>query len=192
MKGDEGGFVKRSMSILPIKRRTVLECRYPEKLSLPQHITTKHEMELHEELAKRKEENGSNTEASGGMTGTLALEERQASQAAEFSSDLTMDEITAYLSEFEEKCPPGGGDSVVIYTTSLRGIWKTFEDCRSVKFLLDSFKVVYFERDVSMDLELREEMWTVLGTESSLRGFSSEEDISEGPTRWSTYTSKAS
>jgi glutaredoxin domain-containing cysteine-rich protein 1 len=27
---------------------------------------------------------------------------------------------------FEEKCPPGGTDSVILYTTTLRGIRKTF------------------------------------------------------------------
>nr|GMD39659.1 uncharacterized protein At5g39865 [Ipomoea batatas]GMD47820.1 uncharacterized protein At5g39865 [Ipomoea batatas]GME11908.1 uncharacterized protein At5g39865 [Ipomoea batatas] len=65
--------------------------------------------------------------------------------------------------EFEEKCPPGGQESVVLYTTSLRGINKTFEDCKRIRFLLDSFKVVYQERDVSMHLEYREELWNILG-----------------------------
>lgn len=67
------------------------------------------------------------------------------------------------LLEFEEKCPPGGRESVVLYTTSLRGINKTFEDCKRIRFLLDSFKVVYHERDVSMHLEYREELWNILG-----------------------------
>ncbi|KAL4341390.1 hypothetical protein GQ457_08G017240 [Hibiscus cannabinus] len=67
------------------------------------------------------------------------------------------------LSDFEEKCPPGGEDSVVFYTTSLRGIRKTFEDCRDIRFLLESFKILVQERDVSMDMEFREELWTILG-----------------------------
>ncbi|KAK4757986.1 hypothetical protein SAY87_019287 [Trapa incisa] len=67
------------------------------------------------------------------------------------------------LLEFEEKCPPGGRDSVIFYTTSLRGIRKTFEDCSKVRFLLESFKVVYLERDISMHSEFKEEMWGVLG-----------------------------
>lgn len=67
------------------------------------------------------------------------------------------------LTDFEEKCPPGGEDSVIFYTTSLRGIRKTFEDCSSIRFLLDSFKVLVHERDVSMDMEFREELWRIMG-----------------------------
>ncbi|KAF4354061.1 hypothetical protein F8388_002461 [Cannabis sativa] len=66
------------------------------------------------------------------------------------------------LEEFEEKCPPGGSDSVILYTTTLRGIRKTFEGCSSIRFLLESFRVLYFERDVSMHLEFREELRMML------------------------------
>uniref|UniRef100_A0A7N0TMZ2 Glutaredoxin domain-containing protein n=1 Tax=Kalanchoe fedtschenkoi TaxID=63787 RepID=A0A7N0TMZ2_KALFE len=65
------------------------------------------------------------------------------------------------LEEFELKCPPGGSDSIILYTTSLRGIRKTFEDCQSIRFLLETFKVQFFERDVSMHSEYRAEMWQV-------------------------------
>ncbi|KAG9445264.1 hypothetical protein H6P81_016604 [Aristolochia fimbriata] len=67
------------------------------------------------------------------------------------------------LSEFEERCPPGGIHSVILYTTTIRGIRKTFEDCNSIKFLLGSLKVLYHERDVSMHLEFREELWRIMG-----------------------------
>ncbi|XAR64795.1 hypothetical protein NMG60_11008633 [Bertholletia excelsa] len=67
------------------------------------------------------------------------------------------------LSDFEDKCPPGGNEAVILYTTSLRGIRKTFEDCRNIRFLLESFQLVYQERDVSMHLEFREELWRILG-----------------------------
>ncbi|XP_010451987.1 PREDICTED: glutaredoxin domain-containing cysteine-rich protein 1-like [Camelina sativa] len=60
--------------------------------------------------------------------------------------------------EFDERCPPGGEESVVFYTTTLRGIRKTFDDCDMIRFLLDSFKVKYYERDVSMHREYREEL----------------------------------
>lgn len=63
---------------------------------------------------------------------------------------------------FPEMCPPGGSDSVILYTTSLRGIRKTFEDCNSIRFLLESFRVLFFERDVSMHMEFKEELWRVL------------------------------
>ncbi|KAJ0234960.1 Glutaredoxin family protein [Hirschfeldia incana] len=62
------------------------------------------------------------------------------------------------LSGFEERCPPGGEESVVFYTTTLRGIRKTFDDCNMIRFLLDSFKVKYYERDVSMHVRYREEL----------------------------------
>ncbi|GLT90155.1 hypothetical protein SLE2022_081010 [Rubroshorea leprosula] len=67
------------------------------------------------------------------------------------------------LTDFEGKCPPGGEESVVFYTTSLRGIRKTFEDCRAIRFLLNSFKVVIHERDVSMHMEFRDELWRIMG-----------------------------
>ncbi|CAA7026810.1 unnamed protein product [Microthlaspi erraticum] len=67
------------------------------------------------------------------------------------------------LLEFEENCPPGGEDSVIFYTTGLRGVRKTFEACRRVRFLLENHRVMYRERDVSMDSEYREEMWRLLG-----------------------------
>ena len=40
---------------------------------------------------------------------------------------------------------------------------KTFEDCNSVRFLLRSLKLLFLERDVSMHMEFREELWRVLG-----------------------------
>ncbi|CAA0822582.1 Glutaredoxin family protein [Striga hermonthica] len=68
------------------------------------------------------------------------------------------------LIKFKEyKCPPGGKDKLVLYTTSLRGIRKTFEDCNAVRFLLESLRVAYSERDVSMHLEYRNELWGVMG-----------------------------
>lgn len=67
------------------------------------------------------------------------------------------------LVEFEEKCPPGGENKVILYSTGLRGIRKTFEDCASIRFLLQTFRVSYFERDVSMHLEFKEELWRILG-----------------------------
>lgn len=66
------------------------------------------------------------------------------------------------LLDFEQRCPPGGSESIVFYSTSLRGIRKTFEECNGIRFLLESFKVLFFERDVSMHLKFREELWEVL------------------------------
>ncbi|CAJ1937229.1 unnamed protein product [Sphenostylis stenocarpa] len=54
------------------------------------------------------------------------------------------------LSAFPEKCPPGGSDTVVVYTTSLGGVRKTFEDCNRVRDVLEAHRVVFDERDVSL------------------------------------------
>lgn len=78
--------------------------------------------------------------------------------------DDVMDGVEQHLSlcDFEEKCPPGGSNSVILYTTSLRGIRKTFEDCSTIRFLLESFRISYLERDVSMHMEFREELWRIM------------------------------
>ncbi|CAM8961969.1 unnamed protein product [Rhodiola kirilowii] len=75
------------------------------------------------------------------------------------------DEDDDPLTKFEVKCPPGGSDTIILYTTTLHTIRKTFEDCQSIRFLLQTFKVEYFERDVSMHAEYRGEMCRVLGDE---------------------------
>ncbi|KAL2549130.1 Glutaredoxin family protein [Forsythia ovata] len=67
------------------------------------------------------------------------------------------------LLEFEDKCPPGGTDSVILYTTGLRGIRKTFEDCHRIRSLLENLRILFCERDVSMHKEFKEELWRILG-----------------------------
>ncbi|KAI3458788.1 hypothetical protein Pfo_015451 [Paulownia fortunei] len=74
-----------------------------------------------------------------------------------------IEQITDPIIEFEEKCPPGGSDSVVLYTTGLRGIRKTFEDCQKIRSLLENLRVMFFERDISMHSEFKEELWRILG-----------------------------
>ncbi|OVA04722.1 Glutaredoxin [Macleaya cordata] len=62
------------------------------------------------------------------------------------------------LDQFEIKCPPGGENRVVIYTTTLRGVRKTFEACNAVRSAIEGFGMVMSERDVSMDRGFREEL----------------------------------
>ncbi|KAL3613129.1 hypothetical protein CASFOL_043022 [Castilleja foliolosa] len=71
--------------------------------------------------------------------------------------DPSLEKPITSISNFGEK------DVIVLYTTSLRGIRKTFVDCNTVRFLLESFRVLYSERDVSMHMEYRDELWGVLG-----------------------------
>ncbi|KAF8364649.1 hypothetical protein HHK36_033378 [Tetracentron sinense] len=67
------------------------------------------------------------------------------------------------LESFEKKCPQGGENAVIIYTTTLRGIRKTFEDCNSVRSVIQSHNVHMFERDISMDSGFREELRMLMG-----------------------------
>lgn len=67
------------------------------------------------------------------------------------------------LGEFPEKCPPGGEEAVVVYTTSLGGVRKTFEDCNKVKEVLEGERVVYDERDVSFHGEFLKELKELVG-----------------------------
>ncbi|KAI3799592.1 hypothetical protein L1987_34891 [Smallanthus sonchifolius] len=76
---------------------------------------------------------------------------------------LKLEESDDPLLVFEKICPPGGSDSVILYTTGLRSVRKTFEDCSSIRFLLESFRVLYHERDLSMHLDFRDELWRILG-----------------------------
>ncbi|KAF9599102.1 hypothetical protein IFM89_035381 [Coptis chinensis] len=62
------------------------------------------------------------------------------------------------LDDFEKKCPPGGENKVVIYTTTLRGVRKTFEACNAVRAATEGMGVVVNERDVSMHYGYREEL----------------------------------
>ncbi|KAL5215742.1 hypothetical protein ABZP36_007143 [Zizania latifolia] len=63
----------------------------------------------------------------------------------------------------EGKCPPGGADAVVLYTTTLRGIRRTFEECNVVRAAIEAHDVKVIERDVSMDSGYREELRLLLG-----------------------------
>ncbi|KAL1546106.1 hypothetical protein AAHA92_22754 [Salvia divinorum] len=79
------------------------------------------------------------------------------------SKSRRIDQTPDPLAEFKERCPPGGGESVVLYTTGLRAIRETFEDCHKTRSLLENLRIVFFERDVSMHSEYKEEMWRILG-----------------------------
>ncbi|MQL91883.1 hypothetical protein Taro_024509 [Colocasia esculenta] len=52
---------------------------------------------------------------------------------------------------------------VVLYSTSLRGVRRTYEDCCAVRNILRGFRVAVDERDVSMDALLRRELQSRLG-----------------------------
>lgn len=64
------------------------------------------------------------------------------------------------LRDYPEKCPPGGSDAVVLYTTSLGGVRRTYEDSNRVRAILETHQVMFDERDVALHggflAELRE------------------------------------
>lgn len=62
------------------------------------------------------------------------------------------------LEKFERRCPPGGEQRVVLYFTSLRGIRKTFENCRRMKHTLEALRFKVDERDVAMHADFRREL----------------------------------
>ncbi|XP_052174798.1 uncharacterized protein At3g28850-like [Diospyros lotus] len=68
------------------------------------------------------------------------------------------------LEVFDKNCPPGGENAAVIYTTTLRGIRKTFEDCNRVRSIVESHCIRVLERDVSMDSGFKEELRGLMGT----------------------------
>ncbi|XP_021908701.1 uncharacterized protein At3g28850 [Carica papaya] len=67
------------------------------------------------------------------------------------------------LQSFEKICPPRGENAVVIYTTTLRGIRKTFEDCNTVRSIIGSHNVQMLERDISMDSGFKEDLRALMG-----------------------------
>ncbi|XP_004503597.1 uncharacterized protein [Cicer arietinum] len=72
------------------------------------------------------------------------------------------------LSNYPEKCPPGGNDAVVIYTTSLGGVRKTFDDCNRARDLLENQRVIFDERDVALHGEFLKEVKELLLTEEEI------------------------
>ncbi|GAB4833378.1 hypothetical protein Ancab_031621 [Ancistrocladus abbreviatus] len=80
------------------------------------------------------------------------------------SSRKPQDSDSILESTFELKCPPGGENAVVIYTTTLRGIRKTFEDCNTARSIIESHQIHMLERDVAMHSGFKEELRKLTGT----------------------------
>lgn len=67
-------------------------------------------------------------------------------------------ELNSFLEGFEMLCPPNGENRVVLYTTTLRGVRKTFEDCTAVRSAIQGLGILVCERDISMDRGFRDEL----------------------------------
>ncbi|KAI3687416.1 hypothetical protein L1987_81112 [Smallanthus sonchifolius] len=72
------------------------------------------------------------------------------------------------LDEFENLCPPKGENKVVMYTTTLRGVRRTFEACNTVRTVLEGYGVFVCERDISMDSGFREELRELMKGKDSI------------------------
>ncbi|KAM7263481.1 hypothetical protein ACFE04_001164 [Oxalis oulophora] len=62
---------------------------------------------------------------------------------------------------------PGTEDRIVVYTTSLRGVRRTFEDCYAVRMIFKGFRLWVDERDISMDSAYKKELQMVLGEKNA-------------------------
>lgn len=89
----------------------------------------------------------------------VSVSSTRASQKARNSHD-----SDALLESYKKKCPPGGENAVVIYTTTLRGIRKTFEDCNLARSIIESQNVQMFERDISMHSAFKEELRVLMSS----------------------------
>lgn len=163
MKGIRARILKRFKSLQPFHssidhNSTYDHIQTPEKFSFQNHQNCKEECKTREEELDHAPDETEDL--------FQECDEEVYNENFNMAISLPIKELIGdyqHLSSFEQKSLPGGRNSVVLYTTSLRGIRKTFEDCESIKFLLDSFHIIYHERDVSMDLEFREGLWEILG-----------------------------
>ncbi|KAK9910425.1 hypothetical protein M0R45_034387 [Rubus argutus] len=57
------------------------------------------------------------------------------------------------LDEFESICPPGGGDKIVLYTTTIGAVRSTFEACNEVRAAIEKLGFVVCERDLAWEHE---------------------------------------
>ncbi|KAJ4765561.1 Glutaredoxin family protein [Rhynchospora pubera] len=75
------------------------------------------------------------------------------------------------LEGYPEKRPPGkSGEGIVLYTTTLRGVRRTFEDCERARQAIEAYAteagLVPEERDVSLHAEYLKEMKELAGEEA--------------------------
>ncbi|KAI3990260.1 hypothetical protein MKX01_037599 [Papaver californicum] len=98
----------------------------------------------------------------------VLLNKENSNPNRQFQRDSTCEKYY-HVDEFEKKCPVNGENRVVIYTTTLRGVRKTFEDCNSVRAVFEGLGIVFNERDISMDRGFREELKELLKGSSNIK-----------------------
>ncbi|KAH6830546.1 hypothetical protein C2S53_010464 [Perilla frutescens var. hirtella] len=97
----------------------------------------------------------------------VASLERQVSEEEEEIKRMVSsrdEEALTFVESYKKKCPPGGENAVVMYTTTLRGIRKTFEECNVARSIMESQNVEVVERDISMHSAFKEELRVLMGS----------------------------
>ncbi|KAE8711542.1 putative LRR receptor-like serine/threonine-protein kinase [Hibiscus syriacus] len=88
---------------------------------------------------------------------------------------------------------PGADKRIVVYSTSLLVVRSTFEDCKTVRSILQGFRVSIDERDLSMDSSFLKELRGILGqSKLSLPRVSSEGDTWAAQRRSNSCTRRGS
>ncbi|XP_023760689.1 receptor-like protein kinase HERK 1 [Lactuca sativa] len=82
--------------------------------------------------------------------------------------NIILKELHNPLLDFQKVCPPGGSDSLILYTTRDNTNQQSFKDCLRIRFLLKDFNILYQERDVSIHWDYKEELWRMLGRQVAL------------------------
>ncbi|KAI3682500.1 hypothetical protein L1987_82527 [Smallanthus sonchifolius] len=100
---------------------------------------------------------------------TRAFSPRSKQEPAEASSELSKlagSEKPVKLGKLEKYEPritiPGSEKRVVVYMTSLRAVRSTFEACRTVRSILQGFRVPVDERDLLMDASFFDEIRKIM------------------------------
>ncbi|XP_020597483.1 glutaredoxin domain-containing cysteine-rich protein CG12206 isoform X2 [Phalaenopsis equestris] len=85
---------------------------------------------------------------------SFVVRDRQEREGKKEAEELRRWKIRNPLERYPERRPPGNSDGVVIYTTTLRGVRRTFEDCERLRQVVEGHAVEagleVDERDVSL------------------------------------------
>ncbi|CAL5008179.1 unnamed protein product [Urochloa decumbens] len=124
----------------PPEKTCEIDMGTPAARDIPEVITSF--VELHEKIEKKtagaEDEAAAPGFAGGGVT------------------------VTPPPSKLRSPPPRTGKGAVVVYFTSLRGVRRTFEDCRAVRAILRCYGVRLDERDVSMHAAFKSELRALL------------------------------
>lgn len=162
MKAMKGSFLKKLNILSTIKKGRALDDKIPARDDSVPDLS---------HSAKGLEDDHDDDDDSSSVESVHGFEDANLSAPESLELSLSDAEVSTdsdTCSPREVDRPSDEGSGVVFYSTSLRGIRKTFDDCSQVRFLLRSLKVRFEEKDVSMHRDYRDEMWKLLGGERAV------------------------